>query len=45
MEENKDKDLITENKILHMHGVAEYMYQKAPKYHLDSEKICVRAIT
>ena len=36
--ENK-KPRISKNRILHMHGVAEYMYEHAPEYGLDPEQM------
>ena len=37
---------ISKDRILHMWGVAEYMYQNASKYGLKPDKnVCVRTIT
>ena len=35
------KELINENKQKHVFGVAQFMYDEAPKYGLDSEKMYV----
>lgn len=37
----EDKTLISKNRILHMHGVAEYMYKHAPEYGLDPERMYI----
>lgn len=39
--DKKEKPLISKNRILHMHGVAEYMYKHAPEYGLDPERMYI----